>query len=117
MTKITPESVTFSFCAYTENSVQHIALTKGHEQMNNINSKDLSRQLSSLSDDELHSMITAVCAAAGVSAEKTAELTSDIPRLRRMLNAMSDRRISALLSTLGVSDVSEILRKLGDSRA
>lgn len=85
--------------------------------MNNANSNELSRQLSSLSDSELKSIITAVCAAARVPAEKADELTSDIQRLRRMLNAMSDRRISALLSTLGASDVSEILRKLGESQA
>ena len=82
--------------------------------MNDINSANLSKQLSSLSDTELKSIITAVCAAARTSPEKTAQLTSDIPRLRRMLNAMSDRRISALLSTLGNSDVSDILRKLSD---
>ena len=84
--------------------------------MNDINSANLTKQLSTLSDAELKSIITAVCAAAGTSPEKTAQLTSDIPRLRRMLSAMSDRRISALLSTLGNSDVSDILRKLSDQR-
>ena len=83
--------------------------------MNNINAKGLNKQLSSLSDEELKSIITAVCAAAGVREGKTAELTSDIPKLRRMLSAMSDRRIATLLATLGNSEVSEILRKLGDS--
>ena len=83
--------------------------------MNNINAKGLSQQLSSLGDNELKSIITAVCAAAGVREEKTAELTSDIPRLRRMLSAMSDRRISSLLSTLGNSEISDMHRKLGDS--
>ena len=82
--------------------------------MNNINAKELSRQLSSLSDTDLKSIITAVCAAAGVREGKTAELTSDIPRLRRMLSAMSDKRIASLLSTLGGSEVSDMLRKLGD---
>ena len=82
--------------------------------MNNINAKGLSQQLASLSDAELKSIITAVCAAAGVREGKTAELTSDIPRLRRMLSAMSDRRIASLLATLGNSEVSDMLRKLGE---
>lgn len=81
--------------------------------MNN-GKNEISSQLASLSDSQLCSIIAAVSAAAGLESEKTQALTSDIPRLRNMLSAMSDKRISQLLSTLGSVDSAEILRKLGE---
>ena len=70
-------------------------------------------RLAEMSDSELYTLISAVCAAAGLDAGRTRALCADIPRLRRMIAALSDKQISALLASLGEQDASEMLRRLG----
>ena len=71
-------------------------------------------RLAALSDGELYGLICAVCAAAGMDKKKTAKLTSDIPRLRRMLEGLSEKQISSLIGTLGKDGVQDIMRRLGE---
>ena len=75
--------------------------------------KSIKARLSAMSDGELYSVISAVCAAARLEPERARALTGDIPRLRRMLEALSDRQISSLIASLGEADASEMLRRLG----
>lgn len=70
-------------------------------------------RLAALSDSELYGVISAVCAAAGMDAKKTRQMTSDIPRLRRMLSSLSEKQIGALISSLGKDDLQELMQKLG----
>ena len=74
--------------------------------------KSLKSKLSGLSDEELYKIINAVCIAAGLDRKKADHLTSDIPRLRRMLCSLNDKQISSLLATLGTKDTSEIFSRL-----
>ena len=74
---------------------------------------DIKATLASLTDMELYNLINAVCVAAGMDAKKANSMTSDIPRLRRMLSALSDAQIAALMSSLGKEDVSDVIGRLG----
>ena len=73
---------------------------------------DIKAKLSSLSDADLYSLINAVCVAAGMDPKKAGAMTGDIPRLRRMLLALSDKQISALVSSLGKDDVKDVISRL-----
>ncbi len=78
----------------------------------------LKDRISSLSDNELKTVILTVARAAGLSAEKSAELVSDIPKLRRVLVQADDAQLSAFLSAIGrqsggKTDVSSLLGSLG----
>lgn len=79
----------------------------------------LKDKVASLSDGELKTVITAVARAAGLSAEKSAELVSDIPKLRRVLMQADDAQFNAFISAIGRqtggrTDVSSLLEILGD---
>ncbi len=79
----------------------------------------LKNRVASLSDGELRTVITAVARAAGLSAEKSAELVSDIPKLRRVLMQADDEQFSAFISAIGRqtggrTDISSLLEVLGD---
>ena len=76
---------------------------------------DIKAKLATLSDGELYGLINAVCVAAGMDSKKASAMTSDIPRLRRMLSALSDKQIATLIGTLGKDDVQDIMRRLGSS--
>lgn len=69
-------------------------------------------RIAKLSDAELYALINSVCASVGLDAKKAHELTSDIPKLRRMLGSLSDKQISALIGSLGSNDVSDAKKKL-----
>lgn len=75
--------------------------------------KSIKDRLSAMSDEELYKLINAVCAAAGLDPGRTRALTSDIPKLRRMIAALSDRQVSNLLASLGNADTGEMLKRLG----
>ena len=64
----------------------------------NVNIRD---RLLGMSDAQLYEMAVSVCNAAGMDKKKSAELTGNIPRLRRMLSSLSDKQITALLSSVG----------------
>lgn len=71
----------------------------------------IAEKLSSLSDMELYNMINAVCEAVGMDAKKSAALISDIPRLRRMISALSDKQLSNLISSLSTEQRKELFEK------
>lgn len=76
-------------------------------------------RITSLSDGEIRTVILTVARAAGLGAEKSAELVSDIPKLRRVLAQADDAQISAFLSAIGrqsggKTDVASLLRSLGN---
>ena len=75
---------------------------------------DIKAKLSSLSDMELYKLINAVCVASGMDAKRASAMTSDIPRLRRMLLALSDSQISTLVSSLGKDDIKDVIGRLGE---
>ena len=70
-------------------------------------------KLSSLTDAELYEIINAVCIAAGMDQKKASAMTADIPKLRRMLLALSDKQIVALIGSLGTADRQDIMQRLG----
>ena len=79
----------------------------------------LKDRVASLGDGELKTVITAVASAAGLSAEKSAELVSDIPKLRRVLMQADDEQFSTFISAIGKqtggrTDISSLLDTLGD---
>lgn len=79
----------------------------------------LKDRVASLGDGELKTVITAVARAAGLSAEKSAELVSDIPKLRRVLMQADDEQFSTFISAIGKqtggrTDISSLLDTLGD---
>ena len=76
----------------------------------------LKSKLSGLSDDELYKLIYTGCTAAGLDRQKADYLTSDIPKLRRMLSSLSDKQISSLLASLGASDLSGVLDRLSKNK-
>lgn len=76
---------------------------------------DIKNKLAGLSDSDLYKLINAVCIAAGMDRSKADTLTSDIPRLRRMLTTLSDKQISTLMASLGANDAGEMLKRLGNT--
>ena len=74
---------------------------------------NIKEKLSQMSDEELYNLINAVCVAAGMDRKKATSLTSDIPRLRRMLSALSDKQIASLVASLGKDDVNYIMNRIG----
>ena len=62
---------------------------------------------------ELYEIINAVCIAAGMDQKKASAMTADIPKLRRMLLALSDKQIAALIGSLGAADRQDIMQRLG----
>ncbi len=78
----------------------------------------LRERISSLGDEEIRTVILAVARAAGLDARKSAELVSDIPKLRRVLTQADDAQLSAFLSAIGRqsggrTDVSSLLGSIG----
>jgi hypothetical protein len=45
--------------------------------------------------------------------KKASAMTADIPKLRRMLLALSDKQIAALIGSLGTADRQDIMQRLG----
>jgi hypothetical protein len=66
-----------------------------------MNSKGLKEKLNKMSDMELYTLIHTVALASGLDGAKAQALTSDIPRLRRMLSSLSDEQIATMLSSIG----------------
>lgn len=74
-----------------------------------MNSRGLKEKLSKMSDMELYTLLNTVALASGLDKTKAQALTSDIPRLRRMLSTLSDEQIGTMLSALGRNtDISSI---------
>lgn len=78
----------------------------------------LKDRISSLGDDEIRTVILTVARAAGLDAAKSAELVSDIPKLRDVLDRADDAQFSAFLSAIGrqsggKTDVGSLLGSLG----
>ncbi len=77
-------------------------------EKNSIRSK-----LLAMSDMELYSLLNTVALASGLDASKAQALTSDIPRLRRMLSSLTDGQIDTLLASLGRgTDINRIIEGL-----
>ena len=79
----------------------------------------LKDKVASLGDSELKTVIMSVARAAGLSAEKSAELVSDIPKLRRVLMQADDAQFNAFISAIGRqtggrTDLASLLKILGD---
>jgi hypothetical protein len=74
----------------------------------------LKAKLNSLDDMQLYNLINTVALASGLDAKKANSLTSDIPKLRRMLSSLSDEQINTLLSMVsrGNGGISEIISRL-----
>ena len=72
----------------------------------------LKEQLSSLSDEQLRTLILSISAAAGVPQASVRTLTDDIPALRKRLSSLGDGEISALLSAIGTSGADEVIQSL-----
>ena len=66
-----------------------------------MNSKGLKEKLNKMSDMELYTLIHTVALASGLDGAKAQALTSDIPRLRRMISSLSDEQIATMLSSIG----------------
>ena len=78
-----------------------------------MNSKGLKEKLSALSDMQLYNLLYAVAIASGLGKEKAQTLTSDIPRLRRMLMTLNDEQIGTMLASLGQNNgVNDIIERL-----
>lgn len=73
----------------------------------------LKERIAALSDRELEMIIRTVVAAAGMDADKAAEMTSDIPTLRNKLLRTDDGQLSEVLRSLGSTDAEKLLRSLG----
>ena len=73
----------------------------------------IGQRLARVSDAELYSALNAVCSAAGIDGTRREALTSDIPRLRRMLSSLSDAQLAALFGSLGESEKQAIMKRLG----
>ena len=71
-------------------------------------------KLASLDDMQLYTLINTVALASGLDKQKANSLTSDIPRLRRMLSSLTDEQINTLISSIGRGNVSisEIVDRL-----
>ena len=76
-----------------------------------MSSKGLKEKLSGLSDIELYNLLNTVALASGLDKARAQALTSDIPRLRRMIMTLSDEQIGVMLSAIGRSD--DIKKMLG----
>ncbi len=66
-----------------------------------MNSKGLKEKLNKMSDMELYTLIHTVALASGLDGARAQALTSDIPRLRRMISSLSDEQIATMLSSIG----------------
>lgn len=74
-----------------------------------MNSKGLKEKLSKMSDMELYTLIHTVAMASGLDSARAQTITSDIPRLRRMLSSLSDEQIATMLASLGRNtDISKL---------
>lgn len=77
---------------------------------------ELKAQLSAMDDSSLGILISTVAQASGADKDRVQAMVSDIPGLRRAINAMSEAQFSQLLSSMGRSGTDDILKKLLRSR-
>ncbi len=69
-------------------------------------------KIAALDDMQLYNLITTVALASGLDSKKVNKMTSDIPRLRRMLGSLDDNQINTLLASIGRGNVQDIIGRL-----
>ena len=74
--------------------------------------KSIKEKIAALDDMKLYNLITAVALASGMDRKKVNSLASDIPRLRRMLQSLSDSQINTLVASLGNGTAQDIISRL-----
>lgn len=78
-----------------------------------MNNSTLKQRIAALSDREFEMIIRTVITAAGMDQRKAAEMTADIPTLRRKLLQTDDDQLSYILRSLGSTDAERLLKSLG----
>ena len=76
-------------------------------------SDNLRRKLENTDDETLKRLIFTVASAAGMSAEKAAELVTNLPELRKKISKMDEVQLATALASMGNEGAANVLKRLG----
>ena len=80
-------------------------------------SDSIKSKLQTTDDETLKRMIESLAAASGISEERKRAMISDLPRIRRLLTESGEEQLSALVSSMGIGNLGDALKKLnGDKK-
>ncbi|MBO4343813.1 MAG: hypothetical protein J5844_04055 [Clostridia bacterium] len=74
------------------------------------------KKLLSLSDNELRKTVSDAALAAGADKYVTANLLSDVKRLRTMLESLTTEQMNAIIENIGEQTAEEIKRRINETR-
>ena len=77
-----------------------------------IDKRKIMNKLDSISDDDLKNIVKEIAKGAGVSEKKVGQTVSDISKLRRNLNGMSEHDLKKALSMLDEDTADKIKRQM-----
>ena len=61
-------------------------------------------------------MIESLAAATGISEDRKRAMISDLPKIRRLLTESGDEQLSALISSMGIGNLGDALKKLNGEK-
>ena len=79
-------------------------------------SDSIKSKLQSTDDETLKRMIESLAAATGTSEDRKRAMISDLPKIRRLLTESGDEQLSALISSLGIGNLGDALKKLNGEK-
>ena len=79
-------------------------------------SDSIKSKLQSTDDETLKRMIESLAAATGISEDRKRAMISDLPKIRRLLTESGDEQLSALISSMGIGNLGDALKKLNGEK-
>ena len=79
-------------------------------------SDSIKSKLQSTDDETLKKMIESLAAATGISEDRKRAMISDLPKIRRLLTESGDEQLSALISSMGIGNLGDALKKLNGEK-
>ena len=79
-------------------------------------SDSIKSKLQSTDDETLKRMIESLAAATGTSEDRKRAMISDLPKIRRLLTESGDEQLSALISSMGIGNLGDALKKLNGEK-
>ena len=79
-------------------------------------SDSIKNKLQSTDDETLKRMIESLAAATGISEDRKRAMISDLPKIRRLLTESGDEQLSALISSMGIGNLGDALKKLNGEK-
>ena len=79
-------------------------------------SDSIKSKLQSTDDETLKRMIESLAAATGISEDRKRAMISDLPKIHRLLTESGDEQLSALISSMGIGNLGDALKKLNGEK-